>query len=135
MSRGLPKLDVEGLTSFIPEDEIQELLSKKTTDIKHVRDIIAKSLDKNRLNPDEMAVLLNAEDPEVAEEIKEGARTLKKRIYGNRIVLVCAALYRQRLHQQLHLLRFSAIEFGRGAQNPNHERTGKGSCRIGRPRA
>ena len=92
MSRGLPKLDVEGLTSFIPEDEIQELLSKKTTDIKHVRDIIAKSLDKNRLNPDEMAVLLNAEDPEVAEEIKEGARTLKKRIYGNRIVLF-APLY------------------------------------------
>ena len=92
MSRGLPKLDVEGLTSFIPEDEIQELLSKKTTDIKHVRDILAKSLDKNRLNPDEMAVLLNAEDPEVAEEIKEGARTLKKRIYGNRIVLF-APLY------------------------------------------
>ena len=52
MSSGLPKLDVEGLESFIPEAEIQELLSKKTTDIKKVREIIAKSLDKNRLNPE-----------------------------------------------------------------------------------
>lgn len=92
MSSGLPKLDVEGLESFIPEAEIQELLSKKTTDIKKVRKIIAKSLDKNRLNPDEMATLLNADDPEIVEEIKEGARTLKKRIYGNRIVLF-APLY------------------------------------------
>ena len=92
MSSGLPKLDVEGLESFIPEAEIQELLSKKTTDIKKVREIIAKSLDKNRLNPDEMATLLNADDPEIVEEIKEGARTLKKRIYGNRIVLF-APLY------------------------------------------
>ena len=92
MSSGLPKLDVEGLESFIPEAEIQELLGKRTTDIKKVREIIAKSLDKNRLNPDEMATLLNADDPEIVEEIKEGARTLKKRIYGNRIVLF-APLY------------------------------------------
>ena len=92
MSSGLPKLDVEGLVSFIPEDKIHELLSNKTTDIKQVRDIIAKSLDKNRLNPDEMAVLLNANNPDIVEEIKEGARTLKKRIYGNRIVLF-APLY------------------------------------------
>jgi len=92
MSSGLPKLDVNGLESFIPEGEISELLNKPTTDIKQVRDIIAKSLDKNRLNPDEMAVLLNATNPDIIEEIKEGARTLKKRIYGNRIVLF-APLY------------------------------------------
>ncbi len=92
MSRGLPKLDVDGLESFIPENEIHELLTPKTTDIKFVREIIAKSLDKNRLNPNEMAALLNASNPDVIEEIKEGARTLKKRIYGNRIVLF-APLY------------------------------------------
>ena len=45
MSSGLPKLDVNGLESFIPEGEISELLNKPTTDIKQVRDIIAKSLD------------------------------------------------------------------------------------------
>lgn len=92
MTSGLPKLDVEGLTSFIPEAEIETLLSQKSSDIKKVREIIAKSLDKNRLDPDEMATLLNVEDPEIIEEIKEGARTLKKNIYGNRIVLF-APLY------------------------------------------
>lgn len=92
MTSGLPKLDVEGLKSFIPEAEIETLLSQKSSDIKKIREIIAKSLDKNRLNPDEMAALLNVEDPEIIEEIKEGARTLKKNIYGNRIVLF-APLY------------------------------------------
>lgn len=88
----LPKLNVDGLTSFIPEDKIQELLKQKSDDIKHVREIIAKSLAKNRLDPEEMALLLNAQNPEIIEEIKEGARNLKKTIYGNRIVLF-APLY------------------------------------------
>lgn len=92
MTRGLPKIDTTGLTSFIPEDKIHEFLSKKTIDRKQVEDIIAKSLAKNRLNPDEMAVLLNADNPEIVEQIKEGARNLKKNIYGNRIVLF-APLY------------------------------------------
>lgn len=92
MTRGLPKIDTTGLTSFIPEDKIHELLSKKNTDRKQVEDIIAKSLAKNSLNPDEMAVLLNTTDPEIIEQIKEGARNLKKNIYGNRIVLF-APLY------------------------------------------
>lgn len=92
MASGLPKIDVDGLKSFIPEQEIQDLLGRKSDDIKHVREIIAKSLDKNRLNPDEMAALLNTTNPEIIEEIKEGARSLKKRIYGNRIVLF-APLY------------------------------------------
>ncbi len=92
MASGLPKLDVEGLTSFIDEEKINELLSKKSNDKVHVREIIAKSLAKNRLNPDEMSVLLNVDDPQLVEEIKEGARELKRTIYGNRIVLF-APLY------------------------------------------
>ncbi len=92
MASGLPKINTEGLTSFIPEDKITELLQNKNTDKGRVREIIAKSLAKNRLNPDEMAVLLNAEDPEIIAEIKEGARNLKKTVYGNRIVLF-APLY------------------------------------------
>lgn len=92
MANGLPKIDTTGLKSFIPEDKIFEFLKNKKTDKKQVEDIIAKSLAKNRLNPDEMAILLNADDPEIVEQIKEGARTLKKTIYGNRIVLF-APLY------------------------------------------
>lgn len=92
MVSGLPKIDVDGLTSFIDEAKIEELLGKKGNDVVRVREIIAKSLAKNRLNPDEMAVLLNVDDPELVAEIKEGARELKRRIYGNRIVLF-APLY------------------------------------------
>ncbi|HKL22930.1 MAG TPA: [FeFe] hydrogenase H-cluster radical SAM maturase HydG [Tichowtungia sp.] len=87
------KIDTTNLTSFIPEDEIfQTLENTKNPSAERVREIIQKSLDKNRLEPEEMAVLINADDPELAEEIFEGARTLKERIYGNRIVLF-APLY------------------------------------------
>jgi len=90
---GLPKIDTEGLESFIPNDEIFHWLEKtKNPDAERVRFIIGKSLDKNRLNPEEMATLINADSPELVEEIFEGARELKRRIYGNRIVLF-APLY------------------------------------------
>ena len=90
--KGLPKVDTKGLQSFIPEEEIENLLKIKSNDKILVREIIAKSLAKNRLDPAEMAVLLNVDDPDLVEEIKEGARILKKMIYGNRIVLF-APLY------------------------------------------
>ena len=92
MTRGLPKIDVEGLKSFIDEEKIENLIAKKENDKGKIREIIAKSLDKNRLELPEMAALLNADDPELVAEIKEGARELKRRIYGNRIVLF-APLY------------------------------------------
>jgi 2-iminoacetate synthase len=57
-----------------------------------VREVIQASLDKKRLSLEETAVLLNATDPELIEEIKEGARTLKEKVYGERIVLF-APLY------------------------------------------
>jgi len=57
-----------------------------------IREIIAKSLDKQRLNPDETAALISVTDPELKHLILEGAHTLKERIYGNRIVLF-APLY------------------------------------------
>jgi 2-iminoacetate synthase len=87
------KIDTTGLESFIPEDAIfQTLENTKNPTSERVREIIAKSLDKNRLDPEEMAVLLNTEDQELLEEIFEGARELKRRVYGNRIVLF-APLY------------------------------------------
>lgn len=87
------KIDTAGLKSFIPEEEIFQTLEKtKNPSAERVRKIIQKSLNKNRLDPEEMAVLINAEDPALVNEIFEGARELKKRIYGNRIVLF-APLY------------------------------------------
>ncbi|MEN8253963.1 MAG: [FeFe] hydrogenase H-cluster radical SAM maturase HydG [Verrucomicrobiota bacterium] len=93
MKRGLPTVNTEGVASFIPDDEIFDWLEKtKNPAPERVREIIQRSLDKNRLEPEEMATLINADSPEMAEEIFEGARELKRRIYGNRIVLF-APLY------------------------------------------
>ena len=77
---------------FINEDEIWEYLHNTVPTKKRVREVIDKSLSKQRLNLEEVAVLINAEDPESIREIKEGAKQLKKTIYGNRIVLF-APLY------------------------------------------
>ncbi|HCI55886.1 MAG TPA: [FeFe] hydrogenase H-cluster radical SAM maturase HydG [Bacteroidales bacterium] len=77
---------------FIDPDEIWSLIRETKADKHQVRDIIAKSLDKQRLTLKETAVLVNSSGTELMEEIREGARELKKRIYGNRIVLF-APLY------------------------------------------
>jgi 2-iminoacetate synthase len=77
---------------FIDAGEIQEMLLNSRPDKTRVREVIQKSLDKNRLNLQEVAVLLNADNPGLVEEIKEGARILKEKVYGNRIVLF-APLY------------------------------------------
>lgn len=77
---------------FIDADEIQGYLDNTVSTPERVREIIAKSLSKKRLNLEETAVLVNTTDPALIAEIKAGARELKKRIYGNRIVLF-APLY------------------------------------------
>ena len=82
----------ERMKPFIDEDEIWDLINNVKPDKYMVRDVIAKSLDKQRLTLKETAVLINSSGTELFEEIKEGAKELKKRIYGNRIVLF-APLY------------------------------------------
>ncbi len=85
--------ELESEKTFIPNDEIFELLElTKNPDPVRVREILEKSLNKNRLEPEEVATLLNVEDKDLLEEIFHAARTLKERIYGNRIVLF-APLY------------------------------------------
>ncbi|HQF67619.1 MAG TPA: [FeFe] hydrogenase H-cluster radical SAM maturase HydG [Candidatus Cloacimonadota bacterium] len=87
------KISTEGLKSFIPTNTINELIeSQAHVPESRVRDIIAKSLDKQRLEPDETAALLSVSDPELKQLILQGAHELKERIYGNRIVLF-APLY------------------------------------------
>ncbi len=77
---------------FIDPAEIWDFINNTKSTPERVREIIQKSLNKNRLTMEETAVLINTEDPKLVEEIKEGARTLKRNIYGNRIVLF-APLY------------------------------------------
>jgi 2-iminoacetate synthase len=82
----------ESMKPFIDAQEIWHYLNNVIPDKNRVRDIISKSLSKNRLNLEETACLVNVNDVDLIEEIKEGARTLKNNVYGNRIVLF-APLY------------------------------------------
>lgn len=82
----------QSMQPFIDTQEIESLLENTKPNSEEVDRIILKALNKNRLNLQETAILLNADDKESIEKIKKGAKTLKETIYGNRIVLF-APLY------------------------------------------
>lgn len=86
------KIRDQRMKPFIDAAELWDYIRNTPSDPVRVREIIAKSLDKNRLTLAETAVLLNADNPELIQEIKQGARTLKEKVYGQRIVLF-APLY------------------------------------------
>jgi 2-iminoacetate synthase len=87
------KIKDERMQPFIDIEEIENFLEEtKNPSEEKVKQIIAKSLDKNRLNLKETATLINANKPELVKLIKDGARELKEKVYGNRIVLF-APLY------------------------------------------
>ena len=77
---------------FINEAYLAGLLGRGVPEPAQVREVIAKSLAKQALSAEETSLLLRADQPELVEEIFEAARELKKRVYGNRIVLF-APLY------------------------------------------
>jgi len=77
---------------FIDDDHLHELLTAGAPDAQQVREIVAKSLAKEALSVRETAVLVNADAPELVEEVFAAARELKRSVYGNRIVLF-APLY------------------------------------------
>ncbi|MBP1666268.1 MAG: thiH, partial [Bacteroidetes bacterium] len=77
---------------FIDPEEIWDYIKNVKPDKQRVRDVISKSLDKHRLTLEETAVLVNSAGTGLIEEIKQGARELKEKVYGNRIVLF-APLY------------------------------------------
>jgi 2-iminoacetate synthase len=76
---------------FIDDARFMKLL-QTTAEPARVRDIIAKSLEKQPLDLEETAVLLAADTPEMVEQIFDAARQLKQQVYGNRIVIF-APLY------------------------------------------
>jgi len=82
----------EPMKPFIDPEEIWELLNQPASTDLEVERVIARSLDKQRLTLQEVAILINAAAPEQIKRIKEGARELKRKIYGNRVVLF-APLY------------------------------------------
>lgn len=82
-----------GGKDFIDEGKIYEELEKqKNPDKQQVRNILQKSLDIKILTPAETALLLNVEDPELLQEMRETALQVKRKVYDNRIVFF-APLY------------------------------------------
>jgi len=77
---------------FIDAGEIWDLIRNTPSGNDEVDRVIAKSLSKQRLSMQEVAVLVNTTDPVQIQKIKDGARALKQLVYGNRIVLF-APLY------------------------------------------
>lgn len=78
--------------NFIDETALKGLLNKNSDDIGRVRAVLDKSMEKQPLTLEEAAVLVRAGSDEAFELICNCARDLKKRVYGNRIVLF-APLY------------------------------------------
>ncbi|RJP16613.1 MAG: [FeFe] hydrogenase H-cluster radical SAM maturase HydG [Candidatus Abyssobacteria bacterium SURF_5] len=79
--------------SFIDEVAILEgLEAGERSDAGRVRDAIDKALDLHGLNLEEVATLLQCEEPELCEEMFGAARKAKESIYGKRLVLF-APLY------------------------------------------
>lgn len=88
----LLKIKDQRMKPFIDASELWDFIKYTKAPKARVREVIAKSLAKNRLTMEETAVLIKASDPELIEEIKQGARELKEKVYGQRIVLF-APLY------------------------------------------
>jgi len=84
--RGDAKVD------FIDDAWLTGLATGPQPEASRVREVIARSLDKQALTVEETAVLVRASDPELRHEIFAAARQLKETVYGNRIVLF-APLY------------------------------------------
>jgi len=82
------KLADKAMERFIDADEIQSILDQHQNPTREqVRAVIAKSLQKNRLSLQETAVLVNANESDMIDEIKSAAKHLKEKVYGKRIVL------------------------------------------------
>jgi 2-iminoacetate synthase len=81
----------EPMKPFIDDEEIFDLLRDSISTPEKVQEVIQKSLSKQRLTLQDVAILINATDSQIG-NIKEGARKLKREVYGERIVLF-APLY------------------------------------------
>ena len=62
---------------FIDDIRIEETLAAARSDPARVREVLAKSLSKKRLEPDEAASLLAIREPDLWQEVFAAARKLK----------------------------------------------------------
>ncbi|MCX7954341.1 MAG: [FeFe] hydrogenase H-cluster radical SAM maturase HydG [Bacteroidales bacterium] len=81
------KIEDKPMHPFIDYNEIWQHINNTKPEKQWIRDIIKKSLNKERLTLKETAALVNTNDADLIQEIKQGAKELKEKIYGNRIVL------------------------------------------------
>jgi 2-iminoacetate synthase len=77
---------------FIDDTVLDGLVANEVEDAVRVREVIARSMNKEPLSVSDTAALLAVKDPDLLEEIFEAARDLKRNVYGNRIVIF-APLY------------------------------------------
>lgn len=78
---------LQGGASFIPEEKIHALIQRREQpDPGRVRDILRRSLAIESLDPDEVVDLMNVQDPDLLQEMRSTALTVKKKVYDNRIV-------------------------------------------------
>lgn len=83
----------EGLVGFVDEQRVFSLLEAgKSAGKERALEIIAKSRECKGLELDELAVLLQADDPEIVSSIYEAALYVKNTVYGRRMVFF-APLY------------------------------------------
>ncbi len=78
--------------NFIDDAKLQGLLENSREDLPRARELFKKALDKKPLSIEETAVLLAIESEEGLKELFAAAKELKRKVYGNRIVLF-APLY------------------------------------------
>lgn len=94
--------------AFIDPYEIWETIRTTASDYQLVKEVVAKSLNKERLNLKETAVLINASDRQSVDLIKSGAQKLKETIYGNRIVLFAPLYIGNKCHNNCSYCGFRA---------------------------
>jgi len=78
---------LDGNNCFINENEIEQMLiSRRKPDTGKIKDILQKSLQIETLTPEETAYLMDVNDRDLLEEMKQTAAKVKKKVYDNRIV-------------------------------------------------
>lgn len=78
---------------FIDDDKIWDQLNKAANPSKAaVRKVLAKAEGKVRLEPEEVVILIQNQDPETIDEMYALANRIKREVYGDRIVFF-APLY------------------------------------------
>lgn len=72
---------------FIPDQEIWRTIeAAREPDAPTVRAILARSFAIQTLTPEDLAILIRVQDPEILREMEAAAFAIKKKVYDNRIV-------------------------------------------------